>query len=547
MGCAASRPADATNQSVASSTAATRSSNRNVSQGSGGQPRNTDAQVEHNRTVAERQVKIDNGLIVSKRRHTAIRTSGVAIQGAGTPTCEHLSMMYLMTKREDRGRLLDGMRDPGFLGDQIEYMNGLEFLENQYEHAIKTDPTAKHVFHKDDLGKYLSSLVNALGSLPETTSASDPRSANCLILTAEHLMGVSIVEKEKEQKYWAITFFDPNATNTHKRMVLTDPNSRTLTDLTRRDMVAKPSHDKYHGQSTTAICLNSSVEANFTRDFSNKSWTELQDHMHLALASGSNLDVEAIIDVCDDMPNTQESQRAKNNILHAMRVDRQRDTSGISGLHKALSSGHIDVIRTFGEAVKNFPVEERISPLDAREDRSTLEPGLYIAFRYGHAGTISAYAEALDGLPQDETVRLLEARNKEGTTGLQKAMINGHYEALSAFGNAIVDFEPNIKFELLKAQSSNEPPGLHAALYYGHAKAIDAFAATTDGLSDDAKAYLICAGRTPLEVLNFCNAARSNEHEDAADAFEELVMSTDSNSLQWLQDAFSSQNELASV
>lgn len=483
---------------------------RNVTPSSGGTSRNHGNVVDVTTAIERRHAKFLEGPYVSDKRMETKHLNGTQVRD-GVAWCRHFAQMYTTVPVGQKGTFVTQLNNQKNINTQVAQHGALGAINTRYYNTVKNTPAeSKHAFNQDQLGEYLSSLANAL----QHSSNPESLSADALLLTDDHAMAIQVEIKQKHGlDYVSAKLYDPNTTNTYKRIVVPDANDEMLKGLSLKDMLVEPERANYYGLTLLVACLHETVVPEFDRvdTFQDMSPIQLAQFMYVSLSKGSPNDVSNVIQF---LQNNAVPPKTIADTLSAI------DPDGTPGFHKTLLKGHIDTINVFANATQQLESATKIQLLSAKDGHG--QPGFLSAMIKGDAETVKAFGNAVQPLDSEVRAQLLRANGPDGFSGMHLAMLKGNTDAVRAFGETLTGLKNDRKVELLAAKSNDGSTGLFAALEKGHANTIRAFGDTMVSLTSRERATLLYAGDAYGRPGLL--AALRNEHTETIDAYGELIM-----------------------
>ena len=362
-------------------------------------------------------------------RSTACFNQEVAVQSGELVTCRHLTQAYanadkkaqvlrkaLATKKKIQ-RFFEPYQ-PCFLGA----VKKMAQLEQQQEHAVTNRSNgAMQLLSSARLGDYLEAMATALAASPRVGLRRRQR-ANIFLFTQTHAMALYLQRKRKPGKYgaehyFALTFYDPNLTANHLRLL-----RRNSADLQTIDF--------------NALCPDASDYAECAADLPLVAFCEqlqLADPAShflspgVARCDGATLRLALHWDVAGALPQLREQLRQPGPALTQEALFALLSTDhpqACSGLRQALCSPDSTARETYGLILLDHA--ERLSPLqlqrllEARQaDQALLQTLAYDEFPSDSQPAMRRYAKFLQRftvLPKAQLLDLLAARDASGTS-----------------------------------------------------------------------------------------------------------------------------------
>ncbi|WP_164931813.1 ShET2/EspL2 family type III secretion system effector toxin [Dyella sp. M7H15-1] len=406
---------------------------------------------------------------------------------AGAPEidieCCHLAVQYLYDCLHDEAGKVD--LNPFESVEQIAQHVPENGTDADYE-TMRRDAQEAHLIKTDHLDSLLMEQFKKI----ESDSPSGAGVRGLLVESSNHSMAIRLRVKPHPQddnkKIYVVTFYDPNMTDATVRCEVDDLsklNGQTL----RQYIDGDGQHDSYYSSyfrndedcALVHVCSPQAAQQPPLQTSQGRALTSRCEGLSPAvmwhLLSG-NFSVD-LAGLSEDF--------AKLDVETQVRLLAAKDMNGTPGFYMALQEGHVEVIRAYGELLKQLPKEARtqalVKLLEAKAVNGT--PGLFMALQEGRAEAICAYGELLKQLPEEARVQslitLLEAKDANGTPGLLMALQNGHAEAIRPYGELLKQLPEEARTQslitLLEAKAVNGTPGLFMALQNGHAKAIRAY------------------------------------------------------------------------
>jgi hypothetical protein len=300
--------------------------------------------------------------------------------------------------------------------------------------ALLERPPSHHLLRLDQWGEFLHDQFKGI-------QPGEHRHA--LLTSIRHVMLLELQVKQKEgaPSYRVVTFYDPNQTATHQRVVLDDATTRTsrISDFLPEDELA-----------------------------------------HYFPATDSQ-PVARVIDLTPDLLRTPASALevlAKGDTKRAhLQISHAADRCSVAELQLRvmynLAEGLSDRLAL---SLKDCKANAAFTLLQACDDDA--RPALYLALAQGHPHVVQALVEKiLDptvNLSSAQRLELLLARDQSGDPGLLMAFTHHHSEAARVLVEAVLDAKSGLRREDL------------SAFLVARAGAVDEAALTPLGQSDPA-------------------------------------------------------------
>lgn len=387
--------------------------------------------------------------------------------------CRHLALFWL------RQRALKGKNDYSALqtADSIAQHVGIEL--NTTAAMLSNIAPEIHLFDNRQWGRFLVNQFNAMqaSAIPGEKGVQRQICLNSLT----HTLGANLSIKFRPDgtKQFAVSMYDPNLTNVHKRAATGD--LAVVNQWRFASFLASPAHEAaYYPEeeklSSAFVLSGDHLDApppfGTPRRLSSDMPPVTPTVLHYLLTE--NLAGELVArqeEICAAVEGLDEP--AGIDLLAA------RDGLGMPALHAALNYGNAAAIAAYGDLLDTFEIPPHVLTdlLAAKDQRGV--PGLHMAMQEGHTAAVSAFGSIADrsGLLPEQVIALLHCRNADGFTGLFKAMRQSHVETVKAFGRVVKGsgLPAPMQAEVLAATDRDGLPALHLAMEDKQIAAMHAF------------------------------------------------------------------------
>ncbi|WP_299728518.1 ShET2/EspL2 family type III secretion system effector toxin [uncultured Endozoicomonas sp.] len=252
------------------------------------------------------------------------------------------------------------------------------------------------------------------------------------LATSQHAMALRVVKK---QGSLVICFYDPNCTNTHKRIVVQKPEDLkyiSIKDILSEDQI----NDYFHSLNSQSACIISTDTVKTQNECSVKVFGgKSEDLLQLLMMNGhyghSNI------------PGYKINRQTYRGI-----------TDGIYALETAFANEKGDAIKKYLSDLMNSGISEKdivevISPIKA------VIPAPYLAYVEGESGVVKIYLDSVlsSSLSYRTKKNLLHlAERKRGRFALVRALIKGHFNVGKVYMESILSskaLSENEKLDIL--------------------------------------------------------------------------------------------------
>ena len=353
-------------------------------------------------------------------------------RGLEEVACRHFALQWARSEAGfERRQLTAEFSAPTLI--QRRFEGKLDAMDAELHDVIARAPAeAKHLINGPQLGRYLSSMANALDA---PAPGLRPSEADCLLFTCNHVFALHVEKKSRDgSTYVTAKLYDPNATASYKRVEADSPAA--LEPLGLADMLPRPKLANLYvietGQalSLVAVCLRAdlSPEMDRTRTMATAQDMRMALHCDVAQEIGSLIDTARI--------------RADVTSLDLFTLlEAKTSDASVPGLYLALQEGHAGSVRAFVQAVLCAPELTEIQRFVLLEAADVDDgcSGLFMAMQEGRSDAVEAYARAVLGseLPDLQKVDLLSALSPAGETGLSVAKDLERSAVVDAFVDAV--------------------------------------------------------------------------------------------------------------
>ncbi len=395
--------------------------------------------------------------------------------------CSNLSTQWLIDN------LRDGKVDYArYQGEEIADHVRSDSLDI-YQAALRAAKIK--VSDNDQIGKHL------VDKFAEMESGGKTR-AGCFLHSAKHAMALALKIKTIDGvKKYVVTFYDPNATNSHVRLELDPPlHESTLAHLSTIDLLGRTNNNFYFGESNTCSLAfidqdqmadivtkaekeepiltepmeSKSAECDFTVDTINPTHIlhllyqgcdqNLQDLMPL-FQQLQQTNPQKLIDLVVASPSDRHyglaqaltSKKEKSISAWTAMFKLVPDEEKTAVLQKAcqsvlatvLETGNVEAIKIMKAILLEVPPNQRGALL-----QSLTQEGLELALQSDQVGAIEAYGELMELVPpgSKELFQILETASGAGLTD---ALKDGKPRNIEAFGKLLKFVSPQQRFDLL--------------------------------------------------------------------------------------------------
>ncbi len=448
-----------------------------------------------------------------------VRPDESLVSASQSVVCRHLATMFA----EHSGKKSELMQAFSTRDGVIAKFDGkLTEVHVAFKKAVREAPSGcKQLVSSEQLGSYLQAIAKQL----QAPRAEGPSQANCLLLTAEHVMALHVERKRKNGvDYVVAKLYDPNETATYRRVVKATPED--FGALRLKDMMVSPQLisvysgvEKNKPLSMVSLSLDHRLQPRMDRNPTVPS----VENIHLALAWGVPDEVHSMLEA---VLNGSKTPKERFELLQANTTWNGAHTPG---LFRAMTDGHANTVEAFAQRVVTSNLSQ-IHQIDLLAAKSGDMPGLFLAFQNGDADVVMAFTQVVLGssLNPQPMVDLLAAKHRDGKSGLFVALQAGHSNMVQAFTQLVLDsnLNPQDMADLLGAKNNDGVPGLFVALKGGHSETVQAFAQRVldSNINPQDMADLLVAKSSDGVPGLFMAFKRG--HSDAVKAFAKGVLSS---------------------
>ncbi len=310
--------------------------------------------------------------------------------------------------------------------------------------STEAPPESKHLFHKEDFGRYLSSVATALSQ--KAGGSTERSGAHSLVMTTGHVMATHVERKHKDGvTYFTAKFYEPNVTNNYARVEAHEPKDFEKLGLSKfivyDNVVA--------GDAVVANCTDHDLKLEFTAD------------KPIALAPGN-----MALAMRQNMPKVMKNlaDAAKAQAIHSKDalfdlLEGKESAELARPLLQAMSNGNTGAISAFGQEVKNSGLSEdqqcELLSVDMSSGGIVLNALIASASRSPHTvahgvNAMKAYVAVIDssGLSDSHKLRLLTRPNEREGLSIHPVEL--------AIGNGNLDWAKEFCREVLKSNLNDD-------------------------------------------------------------------------------------------
>ena len=401
--------------------------------------------------------------------HKPGRSSRVALNGAVTfrgseelIECRHLAMHWLV----DRPVGKDGKRDYKRLSSPKTMQAALKKQTDATFTSFRHHCKEAHLVDIDMFGGLLASQFTELA---KAGPGAPPR--RMLILSDSHAMACELKFKQDQSGHpvYAVSFYDPNLTATHRRVRLGDLKS--VEALSMHDLINDPRlvAEYYGGQSLAMVMVvpdegaaigSSSSTPRLASEATGKrqltSGPERLEHAVGAGTEGANVaplpDISAnhLFQLLDnnfigDLPQAFKQIDAMPDVEQQVAVLAAVNSQGVPALAKLFVGGddNTQAVSMFATAVLSSEVlssSQKTELLMARLPEPVATRGFLVALVYGQTEVVTAFMHLVlnsPALSPEEKCSLLEARATGDLDFLNGTIDRGHGNTVIAYQEAL--------------------------------------------------------------------------------------------------------------
>jgi len=430
----------------------------------------------------------------------------------GEIVCRHLASWYLDAAHDAAAQGSDGRRgkvDFTQVASQDAAASNVKvgrYLE------LRKAPNRK-IVDNAAFGAHLSEQFAVL-------EAGKQRHGTMFIQTTNHDLAVDIEIKSRpgQADQYVVRCYDPNLTQTHKRVSVSDP--KLLPQFTLTDFLGEQKcNEIYDAAAIIAVSEDIPRMSDVVSQERTACTPELlRTRLHLALAHNFPAEIEAI---GRDLKTLKSSPRKIAEVLAGTQLD------GVPAISLAMQNGHPEAIGAWGKLVAGSGLRDaQLAKLLAGKRRDGV-PAVNLAMQEGQAGAIEAWGKLVadSGLRDTPLAELLTGKDQAGSPAVYLAMQNGHAKAIEAWGELVTGsgFRDTPLAELLAGKRRDGVPAMNLAMQNGHEGAIEAWGELVagSGLRDTPLAELL-AGKRP-DGVPAIGIGIKNSHSQAVRSYSEIV------------------------
>ena len=372
--------------------------------------------------------------------------------------CRHLAMHWLL----DRPVGKDGKRDYTKLSSTRKVQTS---LRNQTDATFTSFRITCKEAHLVDIDKFGDLLASQFRELVNAGSGAPPK--RMLIISDNHAMACELKYKHDENGHpvYAVSFYDPNLTTTHRRVRMND--LAAVAAISMHDLVNDPRRmsEYYKDQSVTMVMVVPD-DLQVTDSSLLKPRIVSETIGNRRLTSGSVRSAQAI-SADGERPNGMPSSDISANRLFQL-----LDNDFAGELPQAFEQIHVIA-----------DVEQQVAILAAVNSQGV--PALAKLFVEGDSRTqaVSLFTTAVlssDALSSRQKTKLLAAQFPEpfAIRGFLAALGGGQTQVLTTFMRLILDspaLSPQEKYSLLEVRATTDTDFLKDLINDGHGNAVIAY------------------------------------------------------------------------
>jgi hypothetical protein len=383
--------------------------------------------------------------------------------------------------------------------------------------ALWACATEVHRMHMKNWGAFAS---QKLQSMDRPMQNGDVVQQMMLVNTPLHQMAAEFkIKVENGEKKYVIKFYDPNRTDSHKRISANDTITIEATTISSL-LESKSLEATYYSDSCRHLMIYVVSENENWEPIENRTLPQYGDTGRCLTSIDSAIDSEALPDILwhgfdgelkklKDEIKAMDPNDAVRLLSHKMELFRGNTKAKVPGFYLALQNGHTATVKEFMEIVNglDIPDEEKIRVLHAEVENTTSGP--LAAVNLNQFKTVAAYFEGLNQLKlkdegkREEAILRLVSDNRPSSNlwTIEYALKDNHAATIEAYMQGVKQL--NISDEKKKALILGVTPD--------GTSAFNRLAREGKLTPDTIKTYLRCAGQfgLPDQMQEDLLAARS--------------------------------------